>query len=360
MAPTARPARRALRPNRLGPADVVRVGSAGLRARRMRVFLSALGITIGIAAMISAVGISASSRADLDRRLARFGTNMLTAVPARSGTGMMATLPDTAVDMVARIGPVQSVSAVGRVPDAGAYRSERIPAAETNSIAVYAARLDLPDTIRFSLASGRWLAAPSVDFPTVALGAQAAQRYLAFDGHPTNIYTRTRPDAVIAVRGVLGRTVDPAAPEHVRVTRPSDVLTAQAMTDQTFTGLMLGLGAVALLVGGVGVANTMVISVLERRAEIGLRRALGATRGQIRLQFLVESLLLSALGGAGGVLFGILTTTGYTATRHWLVYVPPWATGGGLVATLGVGAIAGIYPAVRAARLAPTQALAGT
>ena len=404
---TGRQARRLLRPARLRPGDVIRVGSSGVRARRMRVFLSALGIALGIAAMISVVGISASGRADLDRRLARFGTNMLTATPAKAPDGTVATLPDTAVQMVSRIAPVESVSAVGQVADVATYRNEHIPPAETNSLAVFAARLDLPDTIHSTMAAGRWLAEPGASFPMAVLGAQAAyrlgvdritlqtqvvvghrrfvvigilaptplaaeldfgvfvgwtaaQRYLGFDGHPTSIYTRTRPDAVVAVRAVLGRTIKPAAPEDVRVTRPSDVLAAQAITEQTFTGLMLGLGAVALLVGGIGVANTMVISVLERRAEIGLRRALGATRGQVRLQFLVESLLLSALGGIGGVLLGVLTTTGYTATRHWLVFIPPWATGGGLAATLGIGAVAGIYPAVRAARLAPTRALTGT
>jgi putative ABC transport system permease protein len=329
---------------------------------------------------------------------------MLTAVPAKAAQDSHATLPETAVQMAARIEPVESVSAVGRVPGVAVYRNEQTPAAETNSIGVYAARLDLPATIRSTMAAGRWLAEPGVRFPTVVLGAQAAkslgidgvtmqtqvvlghrrftvvgvlapaplaadldlaafvgwstaQQYLGFSGHPTGIYVRARSDAVFAVRAVLGRTVNPAAPEEVRVTRPSDLLAAQALTDQTFTGLMLGLGAVALLVGGIGVANTMVISVLERRAEIGLRRALGATRGHIRLQFLVESLLLSALGGVGGVLFGVLTTTGYAVTRHWLVFVPPWATLGGLVATLGVGAVAGLYPAMRAARLAPTQAL---
>ena len=401
-----RPARRALRPARLNAGDVLRVGGSGLRARRMRVFLSALGITIGIAAMISVVGISSSSRADLDRKLAGLGTNLLTAVP-ETGARTAAPFPDTAVAMVARMGPVESVSAVGRVSDVSAYRNEHVPAAETNSIAVYAAQPNLMDTMRCALTAGHWLSEPSVRFPTVVLGAQTArrlgidtvttqtqvvigplrftvvgilapaplavevdlgafvgwsvaQRYLGFDGHATSIYTRARDDAVVAVRAVLARTINPAAPAGVRVTRPSDLLVAQAMTNQAFTGLMLGLGAVALLVGGIGVANTMVISVLERRAEIGLRRALGATRGQIRLQFLVESLLLSALGGVGGVIVGILATAGYVATQHWLVYVPPWATAGGLAATLGVGAIAGLYPAVRAARLAPTQALTGT
>ncbi|MDQ1645191.1 MAG: putative transport system permease protein [Cryptosporangiaceae bacterium] len=397
---------RSLRPARLAFGDVLRVGAAGLRSRRMRVFLSALGITIGIAAMISVVGISSSSRADLDHKLSALGTNLLTASPA-NGAGETVPLPDTAVPMVSRMAAVESVSAVGRVGNAAAYRNEHIPAAATNSIGVYATRLDLLKTIRSTVSTGHWLTDPGARFPTVVLGAEAAQRlgidhvtgstqivvgdlrftvvgilaraqlateldsgafvgwpaakqYLGFDGHPTGIYVRSRTDVVPEVRAVLGRTINPQAPEIVRVTRPSDLLIAQAATEQAFTGLMLGLGAVALLVGGIGVANTMVISVLERRAEIGLRRALGATRGQVRLQFLVESLLLSALGGLGGVLFGVLATTAYSVTRNWVVYVPPWATVGGLGATLAVGAIAGLYPAVRAARLAPTEALTGS
>jgi putative ABC transport system permease protein len=393
-----------LKAARLSPGDVLRVGSAGLRARRLRVFLSALGITIGIASMISVVGISASSRADLDRKLARLGTNLLTAFPVKGANGRLATLPDTAVPMVARLAAVQSVSAVGVVQDMAVYRNEHISPAETNSITVYAAHPDLPSALGTSMISGKWLADPLLRLPTVTLGAEAAkllgfdhvtadsqvviggirftvvgiaapsplateldlavfvgwsaaQQYLGFAGSPTSIYVRTNPDSVVAVRRLLGRSINPEAPNAVQVTRPSDVLAAQALTDQTFASLMLGLGAVALLVGGVGIANTMVISVLERRAEIGLRRALGATRGQLWLQFLVESLLLSALGGVGGVLLGIVATAGYATTRDWLVVVPAWATGGGLAATIVVGAIAGLYPAVRAARLTPTAAL---
>ncbi|MFG1778997.1 ABC transporter permease [Micromonospora sp. NPDC049048] len=395
------------RPARLGPGDVVRVGAAGLRARRLRVVLSALGIAIGIAAMISVVGISSSSRADLDHRLAELGTNMLTATPGKTEYGATATLPETAVPMVARMDAVESVSAVGVLPGTSVYRNELVPAEETNSIGVYATLLNLPDTLRATMAAGHWLTEPSVQFPTVVLGAEAAQnlgfdeitgqsqvvvgrqrftvvgilapaplapeldlaaligwsvavRDLGFNGHPTSVYTRIRSDAVAAVRTLLGRTVNPAAPYEVRVSRPSDALAAQAATDQTFQNLMIGLGAVAVLVGAIGVANTMVISVLERRTEIGLRRALGATRGQVRLQFLVESLLLSAIGGAGGVLFGIIATSVYAATRQWMVVVPPWATAGGMAATLAVGTVAGLYPAMRAARMTPTQALTGS
>jgi putative ABC transport system permease protein len=189
------------------------------------------------------------------------------------------------------------------------------------------------------------------------IGWPAAESYVDFDGSPTTVYTRAADSAVEAVAAVLGATANPEAPDEVDVSRPSDALAARQATDQAFTGLLLGLGAVALLVGGVGVANTMVISVLERRAEIGLRRSLGATRGQIRLQFVAESLLLSALGGVGGALLGIAVTGGYAATQSWPTVVPAWALFGGLGTTVVIGALAGLYPAIRASRLSPTEAL---
>jgi putative ABC transport system permease protein len=396
---------RDLRPARLRPADVLRVGGAGLRSRPARVFLSALGIAIGIAAMISVVGISTSSREDLDRTLARLGTNLLTVGPGQSLLGQASQLPDESIGMVARIGPVRSVTATGRVAGSSVYRNDRIPASQTSSIAVLAARLDLPGTVGATVADGAWLNEATAAYPGVVLGAKSAQRlgighsgpdmqlwlggrwftvlgildpiplapeldsaaligwsaaasYLGFDGHPTTIYTRVRDDAVRDVQAVLAGTANPAHPEEVKVSRPSDVLAAQQATDATFSGLLLGLGAVALLVGGVGVANTMVISVLERRSEIGLRRSLGATRGQIRLQFLAESQLLSALGGLGGVLLGSTVTASYATAQHWPTVIPGWATAGGVGATLVIGGIAGLYPAIRAARLAPTEALA--
>jgi putative ABC transport system permease protein len=199
--------------------------------------------------------------------------------------------------------------------------------------------------------------APELD-SSVLVGWPAATTYLGFDGHPTTVYTRSTDSQVEAVRAVLAATANPENPNEVKVSRPSDALAAQRATDRTFTGLLLGLGAVALLVGGIGVANTMVISVLERRAEIGLRRSLGATRGQIRTQFVTESLLLSLLGGVGGVLGGLAVTALYAMTRTWPTVVPAWALIGGVGATVLIGAIAGLYPAIRAARLAPTEALA--
>ncbi len=394
-----------MRPARLRPADVVRVGAAGLRTRPTRVLLSALGIAIGIAAMIAVVGISASSREDLNRQLTALGTNLLRVSPGQTLFGDKAHLPDEAIGMIGRIPPVTSVTATGVVDSARVYRHDRIPAAQSGGIGVVAARTDLLDTVGATVVSGAFLNDATAGYPAVVLGSSAADKLgvvaagpdvrvwlggrwftvvgvlapvelapeldtsaligwpvaeqrLGFDGHPTTVYTRVREDAVERVQAVLAATANPQSPGEVEVSRPSDALAAKRATDETLTALLLGLGAVALLVGGVGVANTMVISVLERRPEIGLRRSLGATRGQIRVQFLVESQLLSALGGAGGVLLGIAVTGGYATTQHWPTVIPAWATAGGLIATLVIGGLAGLYPAMRAARLAPTEALA--
>jgi putative ABC transport system permease protein len=348
------------------------------------------------------VGIASSSHADLDRQLARLGTNLLTVTPGENIFGGQSRLPAQAVPMISRVGPVTSATATAPLTTTHVYRTDLIPPGETGSIAVLAARTDLLATVRVTISDGAWLNAATARYPAVVLGSAAAQRLgigaagaqvwlgnqwftvtgilnpvplapeldtaalvgwpeaisqLHFDGYPGTIYTRTRDDAVTAVQAILARTANPEQPNEVAVSRPSDALSAKQAADSALTALLLGLGAVALLVGGVGVANTMVISVLERRAEIGLRRSLGATRGHIRLQFLAESLLLSALGGVGGGFGGIAVTAAYATYRHWPTVVPAWASIGGPLATLVIGACAGMYPAWRAARLSPTEAL---
>ncbi|MGH3392108.1 MAG: ABC transporter permease [Actinomadura sp.] len=393
--------KRRLTPSRLRPRDVVRVGSAGLRARPTRVVLSALGIAIGIATMVAVIGISSSSKEQLLRQLDALGTNLLTVQPGRTLFGDDAQLPENAVEMVKRIGPVTTAAATGSA-DATIRRTDRIPKEVTGGIAVQAASTELLTTLDGTMRSGTWLSAATGRYPGVVLGAEAAERlgvsrtgeqvwvgnrwftvlgvvnplplapeidrsalvgweaakrYLDFDGHPTVLYERSTDASVEAVQGVLPRTVNPENPDQVDVSRPSDALEAKAAAAGAFTNLLLGLGAVALLVGGVGVANTMVISVLERRREIGLRRSLGATRGQVRVQFLTESLLLSVLGGVAGVVLGALATVAFATYRDWPPVVPPWAVGGALAATLVIGTVAGIYPATRAARLSPTVAL---
>ncbi|MEU6576104.1 ABC transporter permease [Streptomyces sp. NPDC046805] len=394
----------ALRPARLRPADLVRLGGTGLRTRPLRVFLSALGIAIGVAAMVAVVGISSSSRAEVDRRLDALGTNMLRVAPGQAPDGTTTRLPREAAAMIRNIGPVRQVAATGEVKGAAVYRNEHIPAGRTSSVEVAAADAELLPAIGGEVRIGRWLDQAPEEYPTVVLGAQAARRldvytpgtrlwlggtwfslvgvlhpvplapeidntalvgrqaartYLGFDGHPSTVYVRARDDRVQAVRAVLAATANPEKPGGVLVSRPSDALAAREATESTLTGLLLGLGSVALLVGAVGVGNTMVISVLERRPEIGLRRALGATSGQIRGQFVAEALLLSALGGLGGTVLGTAITAGFAAVRGWPTEVPVWATAAGIAVTLVIGALAGLYPAVRAGRLAPTQALAG-
>ncbi|PKV83822.1 putative ABC transport system permease protein [Streptomyces sp. TLI_146] len=391
-----------LKAARLGPRDVLHVGSAGLRSRPVRVVLSALGIAIGIATMIAVVGISASSQAQLMRQLDALGTNMLVAKPGESMfSGQEVKLPKDAPGMVGRIDGVQEVGATGDLKQS-VRRTEKIPEDETGGIAVKAATERLLDVLRGEVASGTWLNAANGRYPSVVLGHvaaerlgvtgpgqqvwigdryftvvgvlgpmplapeiersalvgwAAAQRLLGFDGHPTAVYERSTDASVRQVQKLLAATVDPRNPQNVDVSDPSAALQAKAATEGALSTLLLGLGGIALLVGGVGVANTMIISVLERRHEIGLRRSLGATRGQIRIQFVAESLMLSGLGGLAGVGLGAAATGVYASSGGLPWVVPLWAVGGGFGATLVIGTLAGLYPAVRAARLSPTLAL---
>ncbi|MCG8914303.1 ABC transporter permease [Actinokineospora sp. PR83] len=394
------------KPTRLPPADVARLGVVGVRTRPLRTVLAALGIAIGIAALVAVVGIPASNQAALNAEIAALGPNLLTVAPgADLAAGARARLPAESVAMVRRIAPVRAVSATGTVT-ASVRRNDLVPAAETGGVRVAAARLDLLEVLRAQLRVGVFLDAATDRYPVVVLGSRAAQilgveplpgqppplvwiqdrsyavagvleptplaeeidytalvgwpaaqRYLGFDGTPGTVYVRADDAAVEAVKGVLGRTVNPERPNEVMVSRPSDVLAAQQLTDRAFSALFLGLGAVALLVGGIGVANTMVISVLERRREIGLRRALGASARQVCGQFLAESVVLAGIGGGLGLLLGSAVTAGYAASQGWPAVLPVPVLLGGVGAAVAVGVLAGVYPAIRAARLAPTVAL---
>lgn len=394
----------ALAPTRLRPRDIVGQGLVGLRSKRMRTLLTAVGITIGIAAMVSVVGISSSSRADLLAEIDALGTNLLQVQPGNDMFGEASELPVTAPDMIRRIPAVESASATRSVGDATVRRTDLVPEDQTGGIAVVATEPNLLDTLDATLADGTFLNEATGAYPSVVLGSVAAERLgiddlagdpavfiggswfrvigilattplapdidrsaligyavaqerFGIDEAPSSVRVRTDPDDTEAVWNVLAATANPDEPSEVGVTRPSDALEAKAQADEALTALLLGLGAVALLVGGVGIANVMVISVLERRAEIGVRRALGATRRHIRLQFLVESMLLAGLGGATGVALGAAITAGYARSQDWMFSVPQAALLGGVVASLAVGAVAGLYPAARASRLAPAEAV---
>jgi putative ABC transport system permease protein len=395
-----------LPPSRLLPLDVLRVGSIGLRTRRLRAALSALGISIGIATVVAVLGVSESSRAGLLAEIDRLGTNLLTITAGQSLGGEDSELPEGSAAAVGHISEVQRASAITAIGGVTIRRTPYISEDETGGIALMAADVDLLDTLEGGLTEGRFLDSATSGYPAVVLGSVAAERLgissledspQAFIGgrwfavigildpmplaeeieraalvgypvaaelfdtaaNPSQIYVRAEPERVHDARELIPATANPEAPEEVEVSRPSDALEARAAAAGALTSLFLGLGAVALLVGGVGIANVMVISVLERRGEIGLRRALGATRAHVRSQFLAESLMLVALGGAAGVVLGILATVVYAATQGWQVSIPPAAIAGGVAASLAIGAVAGLYPASRAARVAPSEALRG-
>src|ERR1700761_2201568 len=389
---------------RLQLSDLARLSSVGLRTRKLRAGLSALGIAIGVAAIVAVLGLSASSQAGLLAEINELGTNLLTVSSGQSFGGGTAELPTTAPGMIARISGVQQAQSTGAVSGVNAFRTPYIPSVDTSGLTVQAASLDLLSALATSVAQGHYLNAATAQEPVAVLGAvtaqllgvdriypneriwvggqwfylggilkpavlasaidtsvligyPAAQKYLGFDGHPSTIYVRAQDDRVNAVANLLAATANPENPNEVNVSQPSSALVAQADAKSALSGLFLGLGAVALLVGAVGVANIMIISVLERRSEIGLRRALGATRGHIRTQFLSEAVLLGLLGGAVGVALGVASTVVYAHTKHWATVVPAEAWAGGIAASIIIGAVAGLIPALRAARLSPTQAL---
>ena len=398
---------------RLALKDWLRVASVGLRARPLRATLSALGIAIGTAAIVAVLGLSSSSQAGLLAEIDRLGTNLLTAEAGQSLTGGPAKLPLEATARITHLDNVQQVADTALLKEKKVYRNPMIPAANNGGLQVRAASLNLLFVLGTGVARGGWLNEGTAREPVVVLGATAAQRlgidrvypdqriwlggqwfsvagilepsplapdidnsaligypaaqkYLSYvsvvngdekTGPPSSIYVRAAIDHVAAVQSLLARTANPEAPNEVNVSQPSDALTVRAAAAGAFDSLFLGLGVVALIVGAVGVANIMIISVLERRSEIGLRRALGATKGQIRTQFLAESILLALVGGVAGVLAGAVATAVYASAKGWAVVIPVEAWSAGIAAAILIGAVAGLMPAVRASRMPPTVAL---
>ncbi|MCW2969956.1 MAG: transporter permease [Solirubrobacterales bacterium] len=398
---------------RLSPRDGLRVASVGLRVRPLRAALSALGIAIGTAAIVAILGLSASSQAGLLAEIDRLGTNMLTVEAGQSLTGQETQLPLDAPGRITLLGDVQVLAHTGLMKNEKVYRNSMIPAAESGGMQVRASSLNLLAVLSTGIARGAWLNAGTVHEPVAVLGAvaaerlgidrvypdqriwlggrwfnvagilqpsplaadidtsalvgyPAAQKYLGYvsiargeqrAGPPSTIYVRVATGHEAAVQALLAPTANPEAPDQVNVSQPSDVLTARAAAAGAFDSLFLGLGIVALIVGAVGVANIMIISVLERRSENGLRRALGATKQQIRTQFLTESILLAVLGGIVGVVVGVIATAIYAGTKHWVIVIPVEAWSGGIASAIVIGAFAGLMPAIRASRLPPTVAL---
>ncbi len=389
---------------RLPARELAALSLQGLRGHRLRAALSALGVAIGIGAMVAVVSVSASAQANLLAEIDGLGTNLLTVTPGQTFTGQNEVLPATAPAMIGHIGDVDSDAAVYQVTKASVFRTPFVPSLEGGGIGVDAAGEGLPAVLQTRMASGHFLDGVAQRYPEAVLGAGAAsvlqitrvgghllvdvggawfavvgildpvvldpsldatvfitlpvaERLFAIAPNATEIYVRANVDHVARVASLLAPSADPQNADGVQVSRPTDALEARAAAQGQFTTLLLGLGAVALLVGAIGIANIMVISVLERRGEIGLRRALGATRRHIAAQFLSESALLALIGGAAGLLLGAGATLVYAEIRSEPFIVPAYALIAAPAAGFLIGTVAGLYPATRAARLSPTEAL---
>lgn len=388
---------------RLKIKDLFIVALYGVKARRGRAALTSIGIGIGIAAIVAVTGISASGRADLLATLESLGTNLIKASPQAGFFGTQEKLPDGVVGMVERIGPVEEVTSTTQT-DLIVRRSNFISEFEGGGISTIVTTPELLKVVGGDLLEGRFIQDGLSNIPVTVLGSVTASRlgintlttptkiligsewfgvigileelkihpdldrsvFIGYgvaktlfdiDKEPTTIYVRANPSYIEDVVEVIAPTMNPENPDQVQVSRPSDALEAQEAADAAFTNLLLGLGSVALLVGGVAIANVMVMSVLERRMEIGVRRSIGATRKEIRYQFLLESVVLSGIGGLVGVVLGAAITLGYTNYTNIVFSIPVSQVLGAILLALLIGAISGVYPAIKASKIQPAEAV---
>mgnify|MGYP000862845989 CR=1 FL=1 len=382
--------------------DVARLGLTGLRARPMRAILSALGIAIGIAAMVGVVGVSASSQARLQEQLRALGTNMLT---ARSGADLSGTdliLPEDSVGRTLMIPGVTDAASTSTLSGVSVYRSRLSDPNATGGIITMAADTNLLKVVSGTMRKGAWLNDATAKYPGVVLGSKAAQllgvvepgtqvwlggmsftvlgimdpaplaeeldnaaligvsaagTYFDAGKTPTTIYERSTEDQVETVRELLGPTLAPQGATGLKVSRPSDALAAQNAADQTLTTLLAGVGSIALLVGGIGVMNIMMVSVTERTREIGVRMALGAKQRTIMMQFVTEAAVICVIGGIFGVLLGIAVGSTAASMTGFPAYPSFTAIFIAVTFSMAIGVFFGWYPAKKAANLDPIEAL---
>ncbi|MCL2595174.1 MAG: ABC transporter permease [Promicromonosporaceae bacterium] len=391
----------------LTPLDLLRTAGTGLTGRPLRTALSALGVALGIASLVALTGVSASNQAQLLAELDALGADLAIVWPGSGHDQQPLVLPKAAPEMIARQDGVLRVGVFETPPQGlGVFRTDLMPITQTGGITVSVARPDVLAAVDAQVASGRWFDEATRGLPVTVLGATAAQRlgveragdrvfiggqwygvlgiladsglaggiietsailgdrwvrerFAVEDGigDIAEVFVRAEPGRIAEVTELLASTANPGAPHQVSVTRLADLSAAREAADDALTTLGLALGGIALLVGGVGITNTMVVTVMERRGEIGLRRALGARPGQIATQFTAEAIALSALGGLAGLALGATAAAGFAIAANQPIVIPTMALLIGPLLSIVVGALAGLQPATRAARVSPTVAL---
>ncbi|MDP6281625.1 MAG: ABC transporter permease [Acidimicrobiales bacterium] len=388
--------------------ELAGVALGGLRARKVRTALIMLGPILGVAAIVSAIGINESSKGHLKAVLSDLGTDLIVANAQGSlgGFGSDPRIPEDAAARVTRLPDVESVTGTLQMADIVTlpfeeaedfYRAFPVP--------VIATGLNLPETLEVLLASGRFLndfdvstaarvvvigrdladeygylrgeartiqlngidygvvgvldyvlLEPSMD-SAVFLTFANAEEDLGLDSRdPSRLYIRAPTNTKLVAQEVP-TVISLGGPDGANTSVPTDLLDAQSQVDENLNNLTKMMGGLALIVGGVGIANVMSISVIQRSTEIGIRRALGHSRGTIAVQFLLEALVVGVLGGILGAAAGAGVVWLTAELRGYVMVLSVVGLVGWAMVSVAVAVVAGLYPSTKAARLEPLETL---
>ncbi len=391
--------------------DLLGTATAGLWARPSRTLLILLGPIIGVGAIVSAIGLTESAKGDIRATLDDLGTNLVTVQASSGFQGQqgLPRLPEEAAERLKRIPLLESSAVVTELPGHQVLPHQAAEEAfEVLPVSLRVADEDLPGVLEVDMAWGRWLNGwdDRSGHRTVILGADTAEQFAVLPGETRTILIDGRK---YGVAGVLDEVVlvpaynlsvfisqtaaeddfgDDGGPTEavLRVaegttlresdadflntaityggpggidppTVPTDELEATAAVDETLRSVVLLMGGLALLVGGLGIANVMSISVLQRSAEIGIRRAVGHTRARIAAQFLSEAAAVGVLGGLLGSAVGAAVVAIGADFQDWTIVLPLAVLAGAAGLSVLVALVAGLIPALKAARLEPLETL---